>query len=210
MTTTNDHSIIERLNAGDETVLKELFLKYEPRLRGFASIYIPDYPMVVADIVQDCFITLWERRTMISDNSLRSMLFKMVRNSCLNHIKHLIVGHHYTVNFKNRYKEQLYNLDLFSSADHQLLYEELQEEIEKVVDTLPDKQREIFKMSKYAGLSNKEIAKRMDLSVGTVEKHLAKTMQLLRKHLQDVYHGNMLTLAILLIDVTGIQIMLMK
>lgn len=193
MAKTSNHSIIERLIAGDETILRELFLKYEPRLKGFASMYIPDDPMVVADIVQDCFITLWERRTMVSDKSLRSMLFKMVRNSCLNHIKHLIVEHHYTVNFKNRYKEQLYNLDFFSSADHQLLYEELQEEIKKVVDTLPDKQREIIKMSKYAGLSNKEIAKRMDLSVGTVEKHLAKIIQLLRKHMQDVYQGDMLS-----------------
>ena len=69
-------------------------------------------------------------------------------------------------------------------AEQPCLYEELQREVQKAVDALPDRCREVFRMSRFEGLKNREIAARLGISETAVEKHLARAVGRLGEHLR--------------------------
>lgn len=111
-------------------------------------------------------------------------------NGCLNFLKHKAIAEGYNaleLQLLNG-SEALYNYDLLGSADEELLYDELQRQIADVLRRLPERSRQVFVMSRFEGLKNKEIAERLDISVKVVEKHVTKSLAMLRKHI--LRHGN--------------------
>lgn len=127
---------------------------------------------------------------MLTGISLSSMLFTMVRNGCLNFLKHKAIAQGYNAEELKHISgsEALYNLDFLGSADEELLYNELRRQIDEVLSNLPERSRQVFVMSRFEGLKNKEIAERLDISVKVVEKHITKSLAMLRK--QILRHGN--------------------
>ncbi len=176
--------LINDLSAGSKEAFEYLFTAYYPRLRNYASHFIADVDDV-EDILQDCFVSLWNRRSMLTGISISSMLFTMVRNGCLNFLKHKAIAEGYNAQELRQLNgsEALYNYDFLGSADTELLYDELQRQIADVLQTLPERSRQVFVMSRFEGLKNKEIAERLDISVKVVEKHITKSLALLRKHI---------------------------
>lgn len=185
----NKDLLLNDLSAGRKEAFEYLFTTYYPRLRNYASHFITDVDDV-EDIIQDCFISLWNRRTMLTGISLSSMLFTMVRNGCLNFLKHKAIAQGYNAEELKHISgsEALYNLDFLGSADEELLYNELRRQIDEVLSNLPERSRQVFVMSRFEGLKNKEIAERLDISVKVVEKHITKSLAMLRK--QILRHGN--------------------
>ena len=180
--------LINDLGAGSKEAFEYLFTAYYPRLRNYASRFIADVDDV-EDILQDCFVNLWNRRMMLTGVSLSSMLFTMVRNGCLNFLKHKAIAEGYNTEELKQLSgsEALYNYDFFGSADEELLYQELQRQIRDVLQSLPERSRQVFMMSRFDGLKNKEIAERLDISVKVVEKHITKSLTILREHI--LRHG---------------------
>lgn len=185
----NKDILIEDLSAGRKEAFEYLFTTYYPRLRNYASHFVTDVDDV-EDIIQDCFVNLWNRRTMLTGISLSSMLFTMVRNGCLNFLKHRAIAEGYNAEELKHIggSEALYNYDFLGSADESLLYDELRRQIDEVLLHLPERSRQVFVMSRFEGLKNKEIAERLDISVKVVEKHITKSLAMLRK--QILRHGN--------------------
>ena len=181
--------LINDLSAGRKEAFEFLFTTYYPRLRNYASHFIADVDDV-EDIIQDGFVNLWNRRAMLTGVSLSSMLFTMVRNGCLNFLKHKAIAEGYNARELQLLNgsEALYNYDFLGSADEELLYDELQRQIADVLRRLPERSRQVFVMSRFEGLKNKEIAERLDISVKVVEKHVTKSLAMLRKHI--LRHGN--------------------
>ena len=150
--------------------IEALFTQYYPRLRNYASRLV-ERADVAEDIVQECFIKLYEKRFSIRDVSLQALLFVMVRNSCLNYIKHrrqLEVGPCFRT------------VDLTPEDD--LMFIELRKEIDRVMHSLPPRCREVFYMSRFEGLNNREIAQRTQTSIQNVEKHISKAMAVFSRH----------------------------
>ncbi len=172
------------LSAGRKEAFEYLFTTYYPRLRNYASHFVADVDDV-EDIIQDCFVNLWNRRAMLTGVSLSSMLFTMVRNGCLNFLKHKAIAEGYNASELKQPSgsEALYNYDFLGSADEELLYHELQRQIGDVLQLLPERSRQVFVMSRFDGLRNKEIAERLDISVKVVEKHITKSLAMLREHI---------------------------
>lgn len=79
--------------------------------------------------------------------------------------------------------EALYNLDFLGSADEELLYHELQRQIDETLQQLPECTRQVFMMSRFEGLKNREIAEQLGISVKVVEKHISKALSVLRKRI---------------------------
>lgn len=185
----NKDLLLNDLSAGRKEAFEYLFTTYYPRFRNYASHFITDVDDV-EDIIQDCFVSLWNRRTMLTGISLSSMLFTMVRNGCLNFLKHKAIAQGYNAEELKHISgsEALYNLDFLGSADEELLYNELRRQIDEVLSNLPERSRQVFVMSRFEGLKNKEIAERLDISVKVVEKHITKSLAMLRK--QILRHGN--------------------
>lgn len=173
---------MERIREGSHTAFRQLFVAFYPRLLNYASHFISD-PDEAQDVVQGCFMRLWENRTKLTVVSLQSMLYTMTRNACLNALKSQVVRNRFEAEFSQEQAnfERLYNLDFYNDADHSLLYEELQEKIDNVMATLPERTQEIFLLSRHECLKNREIAERLGISVKVVERHISRALQAFRQ-----------------------------
>ena len=149
----DDKQLLGELKRGNNAAFEFLFKSYYPRLRGYAIRFIEDEE-TVRDIIQECFLRFWERREMLSAVSLTSLLFSMVRNGCLNYLKHRSIVEKYRVEYLAKLdgEERLYYADFMQDAEHKLLYNELQEQIALVLNQLPDRSREIFFVKSFKGI----------------------------------------------------------
>ena len=182
----DDKTLLNSIKSGDNEAFEYLFKVYYPRLYRYAIRFLKDED-IAHDIIQECFMHIWEKRTTLSAISIASLLFAMVRNGCLNYIKHLSIVEKYQIDTKAEGEERLYYADFFLDAEHKLLYDELQEQIRIVMDNLSPRSREIFIMSRFRGLKNREIAEILNISTTAVEKQISKTLRCFSDHFKNKY-----------------------
>ncbi|NGM62134.1 RNA polymerase sigma-70 factor [Sphingobacterium sp. SGG-5] len=180
--------LLAEIKNGNNEAFEYIFKSYYPRLQRYAARFIDDQA-VVEDIIQECFIRFWEKKDMLSAISVSSLLFTMVRNSCLNYLKHLTVVEKHRIEYlaKAGGEERLYYTDFLLDTEHKLLYKELQEQIDMVIDQLPKRCREVFLMSRFEGLKNREIAEALQISTTAVEKHISKALQQFSAYFKHKY-----------------------
>lgn len=190
--------LLNELKKGNNDALEFLFKAYYPRLQGYALRFISDRE-VVKDVIQECFIKLWEKHESIQVISIQSLLFAMVRNSCINYLKHCSVVNQYRIEYLANIggEERLYNVDFLGDSDSPLLYEELKQEINFVIEQMPDRRKEIFLMSRFEGLKNREIAEKLNISTTAVEKHISKSLQSFENHFKNKYPIDIYTVVIM-------------
>lgn len=179
--TLNSDLLFDDLKLGKAGAFEFVFKTYQPRLRAYASRFITS-PDDLNDILQDCFVRLWENRERLTRISISSLLYTMVRNACLNFLRHQMVANQYSFDElpQQQGAEQLYSLIFNHNAEEELVYEELRRQINEVLDSLPEQSKTIFKMSREEDLLNREIAERLGISVKTVEYHITKVLCALR------------------------------
>ncbi len=161
---------------GDKSAFENIFRFYYRSLCVFASRILQN-DEEAEELVQDFFVKFWEKREQISiDSSLKSYLFRSVKNLCLNNLKHeqIKIQHARTVIAEAENKE-------FSD---QFIEVDLQKDIEKSIAELPEKRREIFRLSREEGLKYREIADRLNISVKTVEAQMGLAIKSLREKLK--------------------------
>lgn len=201
MTIANNEAVFEALRRGDATAYATLFSAYYQRLCRYAMRFVHDED-ATEDLVQDCFLRLYEHRAALTPTSLSSLLFTMVRNRCLNYLKHkvLVDGYQTEALKQSGGSEQLYALDMTGNADAVVLYDDLRHQLDAIIDALPPRTREVFAMSRNDGMRNKEIAAALGISEKVVEKHVTKALAALRTGLKsnrDI--DSMLAVSILLL-----------
>lgn len=131
------------------------------------------------DVAQDIFVKLWERPELwMERNGMDSYLYTVVRNNLYNFLKHRCV--------ENNYMETASEWMKMSPPEHprpddEMELRELELQIMMSVERMPEQRRRVFIMSRKYGMSNKEIAEKLGLSVRTVEQHLYKALQDLKK-----------------------------
>ncbi len=137
------------------------------------------------DIVQDVFLKLAERMEDAEiRTSVRAYLYRSVIHSCLNYLKQKKVREEYALDFRIRLLEEESRRAAGDDKDT-LPAKELLLVVKKSVASLPEKSRRIFEMSRFDGLSHKEIAEEMEISVRTVETHIYRALKVLHRELQD-------------------------
>lgn len=155
---------------------------------GYGSLFIADHSLV-DDLVQDCFLTLWEKRQTIQlQQSVQSLLFVMLRNRCLNYLRdHKYIGSEEDLSIiRATDLQHLYELD-FWGEERQSIEEELIEAIYTELQKLPEKRKLVFIKSKLEGLKNREIAEQLGISIKAVEKHLSQAKAQIREQLIEKY-----------------------
>jgi RNA polymerase sigma-70 factor (ECF subfamily) len=174
--------MFKRIRQGDEKAFEILFYRYYQRLFAFAVEFV-QYDDTAKDIVQDVYIKLWEKRRNLEEISLKGLLYTMVRNQCLNHLRNKKVFENKNINLNDTGSlERLYQLDFIRNEPEPLILEQLEQEIHQVMESLPEKSRQVFELSRMEGLKNKEIAKELECSLKNVEKHMSKALEYFRKH----------------------------
>ena len=150
---------------------------------AFAKNYVPANEDA-ENIVQDVFLILWERKEEIEISfTLTTYLFTLVKNRCLNFLRHKLIEEEYNSQMKEELGFKLYALETFNYSYQS--EEELQEVIQRALDTLPERCREVFIKSRIEGLKYKEISDELGISVNTVENQMVTALKKLRVALKD-------------------------
>lgn len=174
---TDDRLLFEKIRSGDTRAFEQVFRKYAPRLEAFARKYTSD-AREAEDMVQNVFLKLWERREWLENISLSSFLFMLTKNNCLNYLKHRQITDMVEQRISDvEIVEQLYAFDFISDPSVQLQQKELSQTIDRIMDELPPKCKEAFRLSRLNGLKNREIASRMNITEKVVEKHITRALK---------------------------------
>lgn len=140
---------------------------------GYCGLFIHDQAQA-NDLVQECFVKLWEKRSTIKiTQSVESLLFVMLRNRCLNYLRDqkLHQGEKNINQLEENELQHLYQLD-FTGKEEKSLEEKLVEAIRESVEKLPEKRKLVFVKAKIEGKRNREVAEELGISIKAVEKHL--------------------------------------
>lgn len=164
-----------------EEQFEALYKRLYQRLFNF-SFQFTKNEKLSQDIVHEVFLKVWEIRSEITFTAVDALVFKMIRNLCLNHIKHLKVVENKNADIADtRRWEELYRIEFVRDEPFLLIEKELEERINLTLDTLPDKCQEVFVLSRINGLKNKEIANFLNISLKAVEKHMSRALSAFKK-----------------------------
>ena len=172
-----DSKTLHDLKAGDERAFDTVYKMYYGSLCAFASQYVHNYEG--EEIVQDVLMWLWEnRQTIANELTLKSFLFTMVKNKCLNSISHQRV--------KQRVHEELYQKFITQFEDPDFYIPgELMEKLDQTIKNLPEDYRKAFEMNRFEDMTYKEIAKDLEVSEKTIAYRISQALKILRKELKD-------------------------
>lgn len=174
-------------NPSDNSRFEEIYLTYFSKMKHFAKEYVIS-DEEAENIVQDVFTELWEKREMLTmPVNLIAYLFTTIKNKCLNHLRHKAVIQETTTLIQEEYAISLrMNLNSLEAFDENLFSEQdVEKIISRALDSLSDKCREVFIMSKLQGKKQKQIAEELNISVNTVETQMGIAYKKLRVELKD-------------------------
>jgi RNA polymerase sigma-70 factor (ECF subfamily) len=168
--------MLDRIRVGDKQTYRLLFENYYKVLILYASSLTKDETKA-EDLAQNAFINLWTKRdTLEIRTSVKNYLYKSVYNL-----------------FINDYRKELRNNNVLDKIHYEVLLQSLEEEeqsikikldwINKEIDSLPPKSKEIFIMNKRRGLTYKEISKILNISENTVESHISRALKRIRQNI---------------------------
>lgn len=175
----SDLEVVQGLKADDKKALSSLYNQY------WKILYVSSYNLlkdkeVCEEIIQDVFIDLWNKRKELQIKvSLKSYLYACVR---------------YKV-FAEFRSNKIMRVELFEELDKRLQYitpetkmmhKELTMHVKDIVETLPDKCKKVYILSRHEQLTHKEIAEQLGISVKTVENHITNALRILRAALGQV------------------------
>ena len=181
----NETLLLAALKMDSHEAFVQIFRRYYPDLVFFVSRFIPDME-TCEDIVQEAFIKIWANRKFLEiRTSLKTYPVSLVQNLALNEIKHRKVKTLY----RNMYHEMIMSLP----ADEHILYTELNDAVENLFSQLDPEVLETYMLSRSHHLKYTEIAKKLNISVRTVEARISKTIRFLQSNLKDYKFAIFLT-----------------
>ncbi len=176
----DDLELLERIKQNDSAALKILFERYfEPLC--FFSFQILKSNERCEESVSDVFTNIWlKRKTINIKTNFRSYLYTAVRNQSINYLKQ-----------EKRYSQNMdsSNLHLIASdqnADQPILQQNLEDKIDSLLKELPERRGLIFRMNRIDGLSYKEIAEILSISINTVQNQMVKAIKYIADQLPRV------------------------
>ena len=175
----SEKKILSRIKKGSINEFEALFKEYYERLCAFGIKYVKNIEQA-EEVVQDTFFNIWKNReTLNIKTSLKSYLYTAVRNNCLQKLRTRSLD----IKYENYYKSH-YTNESISPAD-ELNAKELSNVIDKALNSLPERCKVIFEMSRNEGLKYHEIAKKLSISIKTVEANMGKALKHFRMYLKE-------------------------
>lgn len=169
--TTESKTLLENIAAGDNEAFKTLFDMFFPKVKVFLVKFLKD-DKAAEDIAQDIFVKIWTfGPTLPEIKSFNTYIYRMTRNAALNYLR------------DRKDSVDLSDLSVIDDTDIEQEYYTKEKEllVRLIVDQMPPQRQRIFKMSRYQGLSNDDIAARLLVSKKTVENHLTIALKELRE-----------------------------
>jgi RNA polymerase sigma-70 factor (ECF subfamily) len=186
----DDSFLLEALKKGNEDAFELLFKKYSGRLYYVAFKYLNDREETL-EIVQEVFYKVWlNHQNIRPELPFIPYLSRIAKNLIINQSKRKLIENAFLLQLENN------NNDGTGQTENQVIFSEISSLVEKFVNEFPEKRKEIFILSRKKGLTNKEIAVRLNISESTVENHINSALKYLRTQLKTFgYLGGVIFLA---------------
>ena len=178
----DDRSLILELRKGDKKAFELIFNRYNEKLYFFALGYLHS-SSEAKEVIQQVFVSLWENRsTLIEVFTLKDFLYKAVINKVYNYFKHQAV--------RQRYQNHMVTQESLEDDHSQqsIYFNDLKGSLDNLIEELPARQRQIFKLNQQEGLSPCEIAARLGLSVRSVENQIYRAMKYIKENLNKEFY----------------------
>ncbi|MFV0377400.1 MAG: RNA polymerase sigma factor [Mangrovibacterium sp.] len=166
--------LLHNLKSGDHNAFEQIFEQYCERLFQFSFSYLKSKE-AAEDVVQEVFIKVWKNRNGIkTDASFQSYLFKITLNTVREHFNKL------SRSFELKHELVLGLTENDQNPDEVLDYQHMLDELEGLIDKMPEKRKEAFVKKKIEGKSLKEVADEMKVTTKAVEYHITEAMKFLK------------------------------
>nr|WP_319998398.1 RNA polymerase sigma-70 factor [uncultured Draconibacterium sp.] len=179
---------LEGLKNGNEKVFRLIIDHWYSKLFNFAIGFLNNEENA-KEVIQDVFLLLWEHRFQLNENTvLNAYLFTLTRNHCIDIIRREKLTLQFRKDKQDEYKRlsESYNALSDKILDN-IFVEELQNEINNAINSLPNQCKKIFILSRQEGLKNREISEKLNLSLKTVEAHITKAIRQIRAIIEQKY-----------------------
>ena len=181
------------LKRGDANSFKWIYAQYHSTIYYYVLKFLQQEAMA-EEATADVFIRLWKKRDIIDPFlPIQAFLYKIAKDTAYNYLKKI-------ANDARLRQEYLNNYPIIELKNGEVLFLEKEQlaQLEKVIETLPPKRLEVFKLRYYEGLDNPKIAERLGISINTVKVHLAKARLYLKNQIlteQELYWSIFLLMA---------------
>jgi RNA polymerase sigma-70 factor (ECF subfamily) len=169
---TNDEHLLRAIAVGNAEALEQLYARYWQHL--FTAAYnVLKNKAICEDIVQEAFVQLWQRReTLDVQTTLQAYLFSVIRYSVFKHIK--------KEQSQSQVFQQLPERLQYITPEDIVVEKNIRSHLAVIVNSLPEKCREVYLLSREEQLSHHEIASRLNISTKTVENHITIALKKIR------------------------------
>ena len=176
----DDKELVALLKSGDKRAYQLLFEKYASKIYHFSLSYLAN-EADSEELVQDVFLKLWEKRAALDETqNIKAYVFKIAINSIYDFIRRKNIKNAFNDFVKNRAETNTSN-----NTWETVVLNELQLLLDELISKMPEQRRNIFHLSKINGLTNDEIAEKLNLSKRTVENQLYRAILFLKSNLKN-------------------------
>lgn len=173
--------LLDEVKAGNQQAWEFIVREFHGPLYSFIYNMVR-HPENAEELIQDVFVNFWTKREKINiTTSLKAYLYRAARNHTLNFIKR----RNFEINYQKRVAQEMDTSR--NDTEETFNYTQLERKLTEAIEDLPDKCREIFKMSRFADMTYKEIAEAMDVPVRTVHYQIGLALKALREKLSGDY-----------------------
>ena len=174
----NNNILIENLKKGNEDSFVYLMNTYHDKLCVYARGLTKDH-YTAQDIVQNVFLRVWEQRKKLNSSlNLNNFLYKSIYNEFIDHYRKIKL-------LTPLEEEHIKQLNTIVSEQKASEIDRLVELVKQEIENLPPKCKSVFTMGKLEGLTYVEIAEHQKVSIRTVEMHMSRAFEIIRKKIGD-------------------------
>lgn len=176
----DDKSLIQQLKAGDESAYKQIYIVYHRSLYGLAVKWLKD-PDLAKDVVQNVYLRLWDYREKLDTDrskSLKPLLTTFLKNQVLNNIRNREKRILKQVEFSWQQKKSTNN------TEEAVIYSDYIRMMENGLKQLSYRQEQIHRLKTKEGMTNKEVATKLNISIRAVKSQYYLANRFLREYMQ--------------------------
>ncbi len=174
-----DEELTEALSMGRKEAIENIFLQYYSFVRIKVHRIVKD-EHAAEDVAQEVFFEIWKNRSKLPIiSSFKAYLQRASVNRAMNYVRDLKIKWDDEDKLMGESSEEI-------SALQQVELKDFQNEVDQAIDSLPEKCRVVFILSRFEDMSHKEISEHLGISVKTVENHMTKALKLLKQQLSHL------------------------
>lgn len=179
---TDNKLLLRKISEDDEVAFRKLFDTYYQKLFHLALYFIKSKELA-EEIVSDVFFIIWKRRKALGEvDDIEKYLYISTKNQALHYIRRTPVI--------DKIPLELYTVNVLrdeSNPEDKLLSQEYSTLIQKAIDSLPDKCKEVFRLVLSDKLKHKQIAQLLNISEKTVEAHITTAYKRIAQYVNKEY-----------------------